>query len=196
LDTHARGDLTAATLSTSEPPVLVGDPPWWQTAAGGIRAGLHARVPRCHTCPAVCCRDLSWATQASSILELAQRFREVGTDPSRGVSGSNVALIVGCVVLLARWARLRPQWTAAVAAACLVGLVILVRPSPSVLRAAVMGGVGLLALASGRGRAALPALSRGDHRAAGSRSGARRRRRVRAVGARDRGTAPAGAADV
>ena len=40
----------------------------------------------------------------------------------------------------------------------LVGFVILVRPSPSVLRAAVMGGIGLLALASGRPRAALPAL--------------------------------------
>ena len=40
----------------------------------------------------------------------------------------------------------------------LVGFVILVRPSPSVLRAAVMGGIGLLALASGRPRSALPAL--------------------------------------
>ena len=40
----------------------------------------------------------------------------------------------------------------------LVGFVILAGPEPSVLRAGVMGAVGLLALAIGRERAALPAL--------------------------------------
>ena len=40
----------------------------------------------------------------------------------------------------------------------LVGFVVLAGPEPSVLRAAVMGAVGLLALAIGRERAALPAL--------------------------------------
>jgi competence protein ComEC len=41
----------------------------------------------------------------------------------------------------------------------LVGFVILVRPSPSVLRAAAMGGLGLLALATGRPRSAVPGLA-------------------------------------
>jgi competence protein ComEC len=41
----------------------------------------------------------------------------------------------------------------------LVGFVILVRPSPSVLRAAAMGAIGLLALATGRTRAAAAALA-------------------------------------
>jgi len=153
------GDLTAATLSTSEPPVLVGDPPVWQTAAGGIRAGLQRACATLPHLPGGLLPGLVVGDTSKLDPELAQRFREVGLTHLVAVSGSNVALIVGCVVLLARWARLRPQWTAAVAALALVGLVILVRPSPSVLRAAVMGGVGLLALASGRGRAALPALS-------------------------------------
>ena len=52
----------------------------------------------------------------------------------------------------------RPKWAAALAGLTLVGFVILVRPSPSVLRAATMGAIGLVALAAGRPRAALPAL--------------------------------------
>jgi competence protein ComEC len=43
-------------------------------------------------------------------------------------------------------------------ALALVGFVVLCRPSPSVLRAAVMGGVALLALVFGRRRSAVPAL--------------------------------------
>jgi competence protein ComEC len=46
-----------------------------------------------------------------------------------------------------------------VAAVALVGFVILVRPSPSVLRAAAMGAVGLLALLVGRSRVATSALA-------------------------------------
>ena len=41
----------------------------------------------------------------------------------------------------------------------LVGFVVLARPSPSVLRAAVMAGIALVALATGRQRTALPVLA-------------------------------------
>jgi competence protein ComEC len=152
------GDLTAATLSATDPPILVGAPPWWQTAAGHIRAGLQKACEPLDRLPGGLLPGLVVGDTSRLDPALAQQFREVGLTHLVAVSGSNVALIIGAVVLIARWARLRPQWTAAVAAIALVGLVILVRPSPSVLRAAVMGGVGLLALAGGRGRAALPAL--------------------------------------
>jgi competence protein ComEC len=152
------GDLTAATLSASSAPELVGAPPWWQTAAGRIRAGLQRACAPLSPLPGGLLPGLVVGDTSRLDPQLAQQFRDVGLTHLVAVSGSNVALIVGCVVLLARWARLRPQWTAAVAALALVGLVILVRPSPSVLRAAVMGGIGLLALAGGRTRAALPAL--------------------------------------
>lgn len=152
------GDLTAATLSTVDAPTLVGEPPWWQTAAGRIRAGLQRACAPLPPLPGGLLPGLVVGDTSKLDPELAQQFREVGLTHLVAVSGSNVALIVGCVILLARWARLHPQWTAALSALALAGLVILVRPSPSVLRAAVMGGVALLALASGRGRAALPAL--------------------------------------
>jgi competence protein ComEC len=60
-----------------------------------------------------------------------------------------------------RWTRAGPVSTAVVCVVALVGFVILVRPSPSVVRAAAMGAIGLLALASGRPRAAVPALAAG-----------------------------------
>ncbi|SBV30148.1 ComEC/Rec2-related protein [Micromonospora krabiensis] len=75
------------------------------------------------------------------------------------VSGSNVAIVVGAVLLLARWARAGPWLAAGLCAVALAGFVILVRPSPSVVRAATMGAIGLAALAAGRPRAALPALA-------------------------------------
>jgi competence protein ComEC len=62
------------------------------------------------------------------------------------------------VLLLARWGRAGPWLSAAVCAVALVGFVILARPSPSVVRAATMGAIGLAALAAGRSRAAVPAL--------------------------------------
>ncbi|GAB3986110.1 hypothetical protein GCM10027615_77610 [Plantactinospora veratri] len=74
-------------------------------------------------------------------------------------TGANVAIVVGLVLLLARWARAGPWLAAVLCGTALVGFVILARPSPSVVRAGTMGAIGLLALAVGRPRAALPALA-------------------------------------
>ena len=60
----------------------------------------------------------------------------------------------------------------------LAGFVILARPSPSVLRAAAMGAIGLLALAWAGARAAVPALAAAIGGAAAGRPGAGRRRRA------------------
>src|SRR5512135_1850242 len=74
------------------------------------------------------------------------------------VSGSNVAIVLGAALLVARRLRARPRAAATVAAVALVGFIVLARPEPSVLCAGVMGGVAILALASGRPWALLPAL--------------------------------------
>src|SRR6266511_1270656 len=52
--------------------------------------------------------------------------------------GSNVAIVIGFVLLVTRWARAGPRLAALLCALALVGFVILVRPSPSVLRAAAL----------------------------------------------------------
>jgi competence protein ComEC len=66
------------------------------------------------------------------------------------VSGANCSLVLGTLLLTARTVRFpRP----AAAAASLAGLglfVLMVGPDPSVLRAALMGGIGLASIALGR----------------------------------------------
>ncbi len=75
------------------------------------------------------------------------------------VSGSNVAIVLATVLLLTRGSGLGLRWRPVVAALGLAGFVVLARPSPSVLRAAVMGAVALLALGTGGRRQAVPSLS-------------------------------------
>jgi competence protein ComEC len=89
---------------------------------------------------------------------VAEDFRATGLVHLVAVSGANVAIFVGLVLLLARWVRAGPRAAAVAGVVALVGFVILARPSPSVVRAGAMGAIGLMALATGRGRAAVPAL--------------------------------------
>ncbi|MBA3488934.1 MAG: ComEC/Rec2 family competence protein [Longispora sp.] len=155
------GDLRAATLSVRAAPELVGVPPWYQRLSGRLRAGLqHASrtvpEPARGLLPGLVLGDTSRLDPA-----LAEDFRSVGMTHLVAVSGANCAIVLGCVVFLLGIARAGPRTTAILGALALIGFVVLVRPSPSVVRAAAMGMVGLLGLAYGRPRAALPALCAG-----------------------------------
>jgi competence protein ComEC len=90
--------------------------------------------------------------------QVESEFKTAGMSHLLAVSGSNLAIVCVAVLLLLRAFRVGPRGSAAGAMVALVGFVVLAGPEPSVLRAGVMGAVGLLALAIGRERAALPAL--------------------------------------
>jgi competence protein ComEC len=75
------------------------------------------------------------------------------------VRGENVTVVIAVTLALARAVGLRRRGRAVLCALALVGFVVLARPSPSVLRAAVMGSIALLALLVGRKASALPSLS-------------------------------------
>jgi competence protein ComEC len=77
------------------------------------------------------------------------------------VSGSNLAIVLGFVLVAGRWARLGPRVGAVVGMVATAGFVVLVRPDPSVLRAAVMGGLGLVGVVLRRPGAAVPLLAAG-----------------------------------
>lgn len=85
-----------------------------------------------------------------------EHFRRSGLSHLVAVSGSNVAIVLGAVVLLA--ARLPHKLRLVLCGLGLVLFVLIVGPEPSVLRAAVMGGIGLCALAWGRRAEPLHAL--------------------------------------
>lgn len=62
------------------------------------------------------------------------------------------------MLVLGRLARLGRRAGPLLAGVAIIGFVIVARPSPSVLRAAVMGAVALVAIVSGRARQGVPAL--------------------------------------
>lgn len=88
---------------------------------------------------------------------IAADFRTAGLTHLTAVSGANVTIVCGAVMLVARCVG--PRLAVLLAAVALVGFVIVVQPSPSVLRAALMGALGLLAVLSARSRQAIPVLS-------------------------------------
>jgi competence protein ComEC len=155
------GDLRAAVLAVQEAPTLHGRSSWAQRAAGVLRAGLQRACEPLPDdagglLPGLVVGDTSRLDPA-----LEEDFRTTGMTHLNAVSGANVAIVLGVVLFVVRWTRAGPVVTALVCAVALVGFVILARPSPSVVRAAAMGAIGLLGLAAGRPRAALPALAAG-----------------------------------
>ena len=87
----------------------------------------------------------------------SREFRSAGLTHLTAVSGANVTIVCGAMLFSARLVGPRPA--VVLAAIALVAFVIVVQPTASVLRAAVMGGITLLAILSSRRRQALPALS-------------------------------------
>ena len=84
--------------------------------------------------------------------ELRQRFRASGLYHLLAVSGQNVALVAGAVLVLV-WLAGLPRWLGHVGAlAGMTGYVLAVGPQPSVLRAGVAGALGSLAWLAARQR--------------------------------------------
>lgn len=152
------GDLQAAVLNTNVAPDLVGTSSWAQRVAGSLRAGLRRACAPLPVEPGGLLPGLVVGDTSRLDPAVEEDFRATGMTHLLAVSGSNVAIVVGLVLLLVRWARAGPWLAAAVCGVAIVGFVILARPSPSVVRAATMGGIALVGLAAGRPRAALPAL--------------------------------------
>jgi competence protein ComEC len=85
-----------------------------------------------------------------------EALRRAGLSHLVAVSGSNVAIVLGTVALICR--RLGLKLRISLACVALFTFVAVVGPEPSVLRAALMGGVGLAAIAAGHRAEPLHAL--------------------------------------
>ena len=153
------GQPVAATLTVRGPPVRIGRPPVLQTVAGDLRAGLRTAADGLPTAERGLLPGLVVGDTSRLPPELAEDFRTAGLTHLVAVSGANLAIVSGFVLLVGRQVGLRRRARIVVAALAMLGFVVLARPQPSVLRAAVMGAVALAALASGRRRPSLAALS-------------------------------------
>ncbi len=89
---------------------------------------------------------------------LAEAMKTTGLTHLTAVSGANCSYVIGFAYLGLRAVRL-PRLPAGLGAVvALLGFVLLVRPEPSVLRAALMGTIGVAAVLSGRGKVSLSLL--------------------------------------
>lgn len=155
-----RPDLTVAVLRVRGPPADAIPGPWWQRGADVLRDGLRrAAAEALPERPAALLPGLAIGDTSTMSAIVRDEFRTTGLTHLTAVSGANVAIVCGAVFGLVGLLRGGPRARVIWSAIALVGFVILVRPSPSVLRAAVMGAVGLVAVLAGRQRSAVPALA-------------------------------------
>ncbi len=149
--------LPTISLTARDPPdVLDGASPAF-LIAGAIRATLHDTAAGLDGDAAGLLPGLVVGDTGGIDERLDTDAKATGISHLLAVSGSHFAILCGAVIVVL--GRFGPRAAAFGAAVTLVGLVILVGPAPSVLRAAVMGGVGVLALFAGRTQSSLPALA-------------------------------------
>ncbi|MCW2600912.1 MAG: internalization-related competence protein ComEC/Rec2 [Frankiales bacterium] len=156
--TAGRGDDVAALLSARGPPTVLSGPSVLQRAAGRLRRGLQEAVSVLPSDERGLLPGLVEGDTSQLDSRLRDDFRTTGLTHLTAVSGTNVAVVLGAALVLCGLLRVGLRWRPPLAAAVLLAFVVLARPSPSVLRAAVMGVIALLALATGSRRQALPAL--------------------------------------
>jgi len=141
----------AAVMSVRGEPVQIRPPPGYQQAAGHLRSGLrnatdHLTGPARELIPSLVVGD----TRRLSPLLVAD-LRDSGLAHLTAVSGANVSIVLLGLLLLARVLRIRPGPATALGVLGVIGFLLLARPEPSVLRASVMGLLGLAAITrSGR----------------------------------------------
>ena len=144
----------AALLRPRGAPELVAEPGVWWRGAAAVRQALRDSVAHRPADQRALVPALVDGDDAGVDPALQESFRATGLTHLLAVSGTNLTLLVGFLLALARWCRVRGRWLHLVAALGIVGFVLLARTEPSVLRAAVMGTIGLVALGvDGRHRA-------------------------------------------
>ncbi len=148
-DDHALSALVAV----RGPPQVVEHPgPLWQ-AAGRIRQEIRDAVagrsgPADELVPALVMGD-----DAALDEQVVADFQTSGLTHLLAVSGTNLTLVAGFLLVAGRWFGVRRRGLLVLAGLGIIGFVLLARTEPSVVRAAAMGAVGLVGLASnGRDR--------------------------------------------
>ncbi|ODR03226.1 competence protein [Mycobacterium intermedium] len=152
-----RRDLTVAVLTAVGRPTL-GSASAMQRSAHAVRerfAGVVREVlpaDQGAMLPALVLGDTTMVTAQTN-----REFRTAGMSHLTAVSGANVTIVCASVLFSAR--LFGPRVAVLLAAVALAAFVVVVQPTASVLRAAVMGAIALAGILSSRRRQAIPALS-------------------------------------
>jgi competence protein ComEC len=147
----AQGPDLAAVLSTGRDPTTVAAPGEVLDGAARVRAGIRSSVAWSSPDARAMVPALVVGDDQRMSDDVVADFRTCGLTHLAAVSGTNLTLVVGFLVVLARWAGVRARGLTVVGVLGVVGFVLLARPEPSVLRAAAMGSVALVGMGT-RGR--------------------------------------------
>ena len=144
------GEAEAGILAASSAPQLLRTADGWERIPSGLRSGFSAAAAGLPGDASGLLPGMVTGDTGGVDPELAAAMKTVGMTHLTAVSGANCSLVLGALLLAARTLRL-PRPVAAVFALAGLGLfVLMVGPDASVLRAALMGAIGLAALAVGR----------------------------------------------
>lgn len=146
------GSDVAAMLSARSAPKVLDQPSWWLRAAERVRHGLRQAVAGQPEAVRGLVPALVMGDESGLPAELAEDFKITGLTHLSAVSGTNLTLLLAFVLPLARLLGIRARGLNVVGLAMVVVFVVLARPQPSVLRAAVMGLVALAAMTANGGR--------------------------------------------
>lgn len=149
---------TVARARTSEEPQVRSPPPFVLRVADGLRTGLvttSAQVPgdAGRLLPAVAVGD------TRDVGDLDEAMRVSGLAHITAVSGAHFSLLGAVVLATAARCRVPRRWRWLPVSAVMAAFVLVVQPGSSVVRAAVMGAVGVLGIVAGRPARSVPALA-------------------------------------
>ncbi|MET4135850.1 ComEC/Rec2 family competence protein [Pseudarthrobacter sp. PvP090] len=144
------GQPEAAVLSASSAPLTLGAAGTWQRGPSELRDRFTAAAGQFDGDARGLLPGMVTGDTSSLSAELDAAMKSVGMTHLTAVSGANCSLILGALLLAARSLRFNRTFAAALCFAGLGLFVVMVGPDASVLRAAVMGAIGLVALAGGR----------------------------------------------
>jgi competence protein ComEC len=154
----ADDNQVAALVVGARPPVRIRGPDVWWRGAAAVRSSIRDAVAGRPEAQRALVPALVVGDDAGLRPALEQDFRTTGLTHLTAVSGTNLTLVVGFLLLLARSLGVRGRWFTLVGAIGIAGFVLLARTEPSVVRAAAMGMVGLFALGTDGRRRGLRAL--------------------------------------
>jgi competence protein ComEC len=123
--------------------------PWWEVAER-LRAGVREAVTPLPPRPRALLPALVDGDDTRVDAEMEQDFMRSGLTHLMAVSGTNLTIVLGVSLALARGAGLGRRGLWAAGLSTVAAFVLMARPDPSVVRAAGMGLVGVAAIGLGR----------------------------------------------
>ena len=136
----------AAVLLPRRGPAVLSTPGAALGAAESVRQGIRAATDRGSKDARALVPALVVGDDRQMSEQVVADFRTTGLTHLAAVSGTNLTLVVGFLLILARWVGVRARGLVVVGVLGVVGFVLLARTEPSVVRAATMGSVALIGM--------------------------------------------------